>query len=122
MGFNGNGSSAGLQSEINVTPLVDVVRVLLIIFMVIVRLPREGYDVKTPQTSTAPAAPTAEPAQIVLRVDPQTCGIVEPPRGRGLPADCRVSLDDREIAVADVPARVQELLGSRPKDQRVLFL
>jgi biopolymer transport protein ExbD len=48
MGMNGNGS-VGLQSEINVTPLVDVVLVLLIIFMVVVPLMLEGYDVDTPR-------------------------------------------------------------------------
>ena len=44
MGMNvGNGD--GLQAEINVTPLVDVVLVLLIIFMVIIPLSMRGYDV-----------------------------------------------------------------------------
>ena len=36
MQFNSNDSGSNLQSEINITPLVDVVLVLLIIFMVVV--------------------------------------------------------------------------------------
>ena len=40
------GGSGGLQSEINVTPLVDVVLVLLIICMVIVPLTLHGYEVR----------------------------------------------------------------------------
>ena len=44
-----NDSATGLQSEINVTPLVDVVLVLLIIFMVVVPLLMEGYDVDIPR-------------------------------------------------------------------------
>jgi len=38
MQFNNNDSGSSLQSEINITPLVDVVLVLLIIFMVVVPL------------------------------------------------------------------------------------
>ncbi len=115
-------TGAGLQSEINVTPLVDVVLVLLIIFMVVVPLMMEGYDVNTPRTSTEPAPAQTEPAQVILRIAPATCGILSPPAGKGLPADCRVTLADREIRAAELPARVAEIFGARPRDQRVLFL
>jgi biopolymer transport protein TolR len=117
-----NGGTGGLQSEINVTPLVDVVLVLLIIFMVVVPLMMEGYDVDTPRTSTEPAPAQVEEQQVVLRIGPASCGILEPPRREGVPADCRVSLGDREIAAAELPARVAEVFGGRPRDQRVLFL
>jgi biopolymer transport protein ExbD len=33
-----------------------------------------------------------------------------------------VSLDDREIPVAELPLKVREMLSGRPADQRVLFL
>ena len=49
-------SDSGLQSEINITPLVDVVLVLLIIFMVVVPLLMQGYDVDIPRAS-ADASP-----------------------------------------------------------------
>ncbi len=122
MQLNTGTPGAGLQSEINITPLVDVVLVLLIIFMVVVPLMMEGYDVDTPRTSAQPAPAQTEPSQVILRIAPATCGILEPPAGKGLPADCRVSLADREIPAAELPARVAEILGSRPRDQRVLFL
>src|SRR6266849_4723667 len=51
MQFNNNDSGSSLQSEINITPLVDVVLVLLIIFMVVVPLLMEGYDVDIPRAS-----------------------------------------------------------------------
>ncbi len=45
----GGGSSRGIKSDINVTPLVDVVLVLLIIFMVITPMLQRGKDVKLPK-------------------------------------------------------------------------
>jgi biopolymer transport protein TolR len=46
------GSGKKLMSEINVTPLVDVMLVLLIIFMVTAPMMMEGVDVNLPQTKT----------------------------------------------------------------------
>src|SRR6476659_4147103 len=48
----GVGPSRGVKSEINVTPLVDVVLVLLIIFMVVTPMLQRGKDVKLPRAST----------------------------------------------------------------------
>jgi len=42
------GSSQGIKAEINITPLVDVVLVLLIIFMVITPMLQRGKDVRLP--------------------------------------------------------------------------
>jgi biopolymer transport protein ExbD len=47
------GGRPGLTSAINVTPLVDVVLVLLIIFMVVTPMLQRGKDVVLPKTSTA---------------------------------------------------------------------
>src|SRR4051812_36549065 len=45
----GTGPSKGVKNEINVTPLIDVVLVLLIIFMVVTPMLQRGKDVKLPQ-------------------------------------------------------------------------
>ncbi len=45
----GGGGKAGVKSEINVTPLVDVVLVLLIIFMVVTPMLQRGKDVHLPK-------------------------------------------------------------------------
>ena len=122
MEFNRGDSGSGLQSEINITPLVDVVLVLLIIFMVVVPLLMEGYDVNIPRTSNDAKPAQAQEARLVLSISPAACRILTPPAGDGLPADCRVMLADKKIPAAELPARVAEVLGSRPAEKRVLFL
>jgi len=121
MQLNRGASDLSLQSEINITPLVDVVLVLLIIFMVVVPLLLQGYDVDIPRAS-AELMPSEDQPQVILSIVPTACRILEPPAGEGLPGDCRVTLADREMPVTDLPARVAEILGSRPADQHVLFL
>jgi len=115
-------SRNGLQSEINITPLVDVVLVLLIIFMVVVPLLMQGYDVDMPRASADTAPAIAKESQLVLVIGPPACSITAPPAGEGPPANCRVSLADKEIPAAEVPARVAEILGGKPPEKRVLFL
>lgn len=122
MQLNTDASGSSLQSEINITPLVDVVLVLLIIFMVVVPLLLEGYDVDIPRTSTGAAPAQAAESRLILSIEPSTCPIFEPPPGEGLPADCRVTLADQKIAATELPARVAQILGGRPAENRVLFL
>ena len=122
MHFNAGGPGSELQSEINITPLVDVVLVLLIIFMVVVPLLLKGYDVGIPRATTETAPAEADASQVVLSIGSDACPVFEPPPGHGVPADCRVSLDERLIPAAELPTRVAEVLGGRPADQRVLFL
>jgi len=122
MQFNTDEEGPGLQSEINITPLVDVVLVLLIIFMVVAPMLLKGYDVNIPRASAETVPAEADASEIVLSIVPKTCPIFKPPTGAGLPAECRVSLDEQEIPAADLPVRVAQILGGRPADQRVLFL
>lgn len=67
MGMSGpDGGDRGMMSEINVTPFVDVMLVLLIIFMVTAPLMTTGMNVELPRVD-APALPAAE-KQMVLSV------------------------------------------------------
>src|SRR5215470_12315620 len=122
MEFNRGDSGSNLQSEINITPLVDVVLVLLIIFMVVVPLLMQGYDVDIPKTSTNAKPAQAQESRLILVISASTCGILKPSAGEELPADCRVILGDQKIAATELPARVGDILGSRPPEKRVLFL
>jgi len=121
MQFNNIDSGSSLQSEINITPLVDVVLVLLIIFMVVVPLLMEGYDVDIPRASADTSAPVTE-SQLILSIGSAACPILTPLAGEGIPKNCQVTLADQKIPVAELPARVAAILGGRPAEQRALFL
>lgn len=54
MSFGGSGGDRNMMSEINVTPLVDVMLVLLIVFMVTAPMMQTGVDVQLPAAGTAP--------------------------------------------------------------------
>lgn len=64
MQMNGGRSRRGMVSDINVTPFVDVMLVLLIIFMVAAPMMIQGIDVNLPKT-TAQAIPNEEERLIV---------------------------------------------------------
>src|SRR5436305_12941568 len=64
------GGSGTVTSDINVTPLVDVVLVLLIIFMVITPVVQMGYLVRVPPKAPANLTPSAVQDQIILRLMP----------------------------------------------------
>ena len=61
------GSSGGVNSDINVTPMIDVLLVLLIIFMVVIALGRTAVPIQIPPTDTE-AKNVDQSTQIVLEL------------------------------------------------------
>jgi biopolymer transport protein ExbD len=88
------GGSGSMRSDINVTPLVDVVLVLLIIFMVLTPVVQMGYLVKVPPKAPANLPPSAVQDQIVLR----------------LASGGRVLINKEEMSVDQFPNRIREIL------------
>lgn len=64
------GGGGGLTNEINVTPMIDVLLVLLIIFMMAIPMLRKAIDVQIPDPTPAPQTSESNPDQIVLQVLP----------------------------------------------------
>ncbi len=64
-----SGSTHRPMSEINVTPFVDVMLVLLIIFMVTAPMMLQGVDVDLPETTTQPIRVQDEPLVLTVRKD-----------------------------------------------------
>jgi biopolymer transport protein ExbD len=64
------GGGQGVRGEINVTPLVDVVLVLLIIFMVVTPMLRRGKEVTLPPARTSdPPGSAADPLVVSVTAD-----------------------------------------------------
>jgi biopolymer transport protein TolR len=88
------GGSGTVKSDINVTPLVDVVLVLLIIFMVLTPVIQMGYLVKVPPKAPANLPPSAVQDQIILR----------------LHSGNRVLINKEEMTMDQFPNRVRDIL------------
>ncbi len=98
------GSGSGPRSEINVTPFVDVVLVLLIIFMVLTPLLLKELAVAIPRKADQEVTADVAAQQIVLQ----------------LRADGRVILAERSVPLAELAGRVRELFAQRR--EKLLFL
>ena len=68
MGMTSGGGKSGVKSDINITPLVDVVLVLLIIFMVVTPMLQDGVDVDMATTLQPASIPKVEAMQVTISI------------------------------------------------------
>jgi len=103
--YSGNGRGSGRaaagryrpMSEINVTPLVDVMLVLLIIFMVTAPLLTVGVPVELPQTQAPPINEPKEPLVITLN------------------REGAVFIQETTVPIDSLVARLQSITGGNPE-------
>ena len=88
-------------AEINITPLVDVVLVLLVIFMLTAPVLQSGIEVAVPKTRTVKEITEQ---RLVVTIDREQ----------------RVFLGDQSINVADLPARLQQ--GTSDTAHKIIYL
>ncbi|MEJ7810465.1 MAG: biopolymer transporter ExbD [Gemmatimonadaceae bacterium] len=99
-----SGGSGGLTNEINVTPMIDVLLVLLIIFMMLVPMLRKAIDLQLPDPTPQLVAANQSSNQIVLEV---------------LKGD-KYTINKEEVTKANLPARLKEIYDPRP--EKIIFI
>lgn len=99
MAFDDQSSGGGAISSINVTPLVDVMLVLLVIFMVTAPILQQGVSIHLPRVKAA--ALSGEEQQLVVAIDHQG----------------GIFLNDTTIALPELGAKLQAILQLQPNKQ-----
>jgi len=97
------GSNTGVKSDINVTPLVDVMLVLLIIMMIIAPLLQKGVDVRLPIAVNSASKPETQD-QTVL----------------GIKADRTVWINGVEVRKEELRSRLETVLETK-KEKLILI-
>jgi len=91
------GGKKGAMSNINITPYIDILLVLLIIFMVITPIRQMDLDVKVPQTSENQANATPDPSVIVVSVGEAA----------------QIAVNQEQTTISELGAKLQDIYSKR---------
>ncbi len=107
MGMSGGGGG-GLNSEINVTPMVDIMLVLLIIFMVVTPLLQQGVTVAIPRGMRS------------AEVDPAI--IKESSVVIAIPNDGEYYFDKDRVTKEELSTRIEKRMRTKTGDERIVYI
>ena len=96
MSMSTGGQQGGLKADINVTPLVDVMLVLLIIMMLVAPMLQKGVDVKLPQAANTSDKPDTSGQTVV-----------------GIQANKQIFLNSVQVRASDLSSRVADLMETQ---------
>jgi biopolymer transport protein ExbD len=98
------GGGSNLNNDMNVTPMIDVLLVLLIIFMMIIPMSRKALDTQLPDPNPQPAQPNVNPDQIVLEILP----------------DDKYAINKEDVPKAELLTRLKSVYDPRP--EKIIFV
>ena len=98
------GKTGPLTNDINVTPMIDVLLVLLIIFMMVIPMSRKALDLQLPDPTPQPESNSPPPSQIVLEV---------------LPGET-FKINSQPVTKAELGKKLKEIYDPRP--DKIIFV